>query len=224
MGNRAILISVHPKHVINIVDLKKWIEARKIKPSCELPIDVYIHVSKRSPWIFIENNIVTKRLCAFRGYKSGRNDNGQIVAMFTLKKVESITCGWRYEDCLYHYETSTLTEKELLKDVCLSHIEMSDYFGKDGKTISNIVGYAWHIDELLVFKKPMQLTDFHKPGYFDALMEVQSHVDDVVGSSVYPGDEPSSHLQSWIDKQFDDLEKEFQITKAPQSYCYVEVE
>ena len=165
--NRAVLISERPKHACNVLNGIKTREIRKTKPTIKLPATVLMYVTQAGDIARItslpKDRFVLEKNITENDFKSMRSDysaKGMVVAQFTLKRVEPIKCGWRYEDCLYHYETNEMDEKELLKRSCLSMLELVEYLGRDGKTISNIVGYAWHIDDLIIFDNPRPLSDF----------------------------------------------------------------
>lgn len=99
--SKAILISIKPKYVTDILNGKKTIEIRKTMPKCDLPIDVYIYCTK-------ETN--TKDEFYLNFIKA----NQKVVAKFTLNKVEEWDI-WQ-EDL----------EKKL-KLACLSIKEFDDY-------------------------------------------------------------------------------------------------
>lgn len=61
---------------------------------------------------------------------------------------------------------------------------------------SGKTGYGWHISDLVIYDKPKRLSEFHKPGYLEAK-------NGVYGRAL-------------------EEEKSWQITRAPQSWCYVE--
>ena len=175
---KAILLSVKPKHLVNILNGKKIIELRKTSPDCGYPIDVYLYCSKGKDKLFYNRNkgwFISNELdCIFVDGEKKLPYNGKVVGVFELHNIDE---------------------------------------------------YGWHIEYIEVYiNHPKGLNEFHKIGYGQSLIETQDYVDDEVGVSCYPGDEPSSQLQSWIDKQFEEVEKEYQITKAPQSWQYVEVE
>ena len=88
---KAILISIKPKWVAKILNGEKTIEIRKTMPKCDLPIDVYIYVSKNDGRLYQDFSICKEYI-----YDKGVKDlqywvyNGQVVAKFTLNKVEEI--------------------------------------------------------------------------------------------------------------------------------------
>ena len=101
---KAILISIKPKYVADILNHKKTIEIRKTMPKCDLPIDVYIYC------------------CKPRKYEIGCHINfkrveGTVVAKFTLNKVEEIS---KYQSINPLYTIPA----------CLTAKEWCDYLGE----------------------------------------------------------------------------------------------
>lgn len=149
---KAILISIKPKWVAKILNGEKTIEIRKNMPKCELPIDVYIYCTKGSgieklygsnlPVCGSDDNIVY-----FADNFDATRDtdilNGKVVAKFTLKRV----------GVLKYQEHADERSKQVNKDTCLTDEELDAYLGKE-------TGYAWFIDDLEIFDKPKELSEF----------------------------------------------------------------
>ena len=157
--SKAILLSIRPQYVAKILNGEKTIEIRKTMPKCDLPIDVYIYCTKDK---YVLRGVSS---CAYLphprmdGKSTIRFDkdfpvlNGKVVAKFTVRKVEKIQ---QYENehyCDVYYRTTTLIQNELLSKSSLTPYELSLYLNdKDG--------YAYHIEDLVVFDKPKELSDF----------------------------------------------------------------
>lgn len=191
--SKAILISIKPKWVAKILNGEKTIEIRKTMPKCDLPIDVYIYCTKggKKDWHLIE---VVDTDTGWEGYEYdyyiGSKGylkhclEGKVVAKFTLNKVEEI----KFDD------------KDIQRQACLSEDELFDYlfvnipYNEDMRK-----GYAWFIDNLVIFDKPKELSEFYKISCKGCPFE--NTVDCC---------KPYTHIYC-------------KITKAPQSWCYVEV-
>lgn len=196
---KAILISIKPRFVRDILNGDKTIEIRKTIPKCDLPTDVYIYVTKdKKEKLF--RNLGTKKYflihCA-----DATGFNGKVVAKFTLNKVEKISLpytkfgklewvGCENERTL---QTISLDEKDLLKMSCLTESEIYKYLNFNKKPC----GYAWHIDKLKIFKEPKELNNFL----------VNSHKVSGIG---FNGE----------NKTFTILKT---MEKSPQSWCFIEV-
>lgn len=179
---KAILISIKPKYVAKILNGEKTIEIRKTMPKCEFPIDVYIYCTKEEELFY---NILAQKWFTTKNRKNvKRLSNGVIKAKFTLNKVEHIESR-RYSVYNYPY-TETLDDYELIDKSCLSTKEIENY-------LKDKLGYAWHIDNLVIFDKPKELSEF----------EQEHHIRDNVRGYYY---------------------ETTTLTKAPQSWCYIESE
>ena len=167
---RAILISIKPKWVAKILNGEKTIEIRKTMPKCDLPIDVYIYCTKGKKYSSLINR--------------GGFLTGMVVAKFTLNKVEHILAGlreWTWDDEI------------ILNKSCLTIDELIKY-------TPHLSFYAWHIDNLEIFDKPKELSEFMKTSCKGCPFEnTQTCHNDIEGMLC-------------------------RLTKAPQSFCYVEVE
>ena len=189
---KAILISIKPKYVADILNGRKTIEIRKSMPKCDLPIDVYIYCTKDNKQRLYPVALLDKSNQVFkRAYREDKIDNrtnylnGKVVAKFTLNKVEEI----EHRLIERHY-TETLGDKELLIKSCLTHDKLHDYLRTNN-------GYAWHIDNVIPFDKPKEIKEFYwyRKQWVDCGMDCPPYVDEV--------------------KHY--------LTKAPQSWCYVEI-
>lgn len=200
---KKILISIKPKWVAKILNGEKTLEIRKSAPK-DLPCEVYIYCTKdkilgnlikvgseKNSELFGKNAIIGIN----KGFmEEGDIDlRGKVVAKFTLNKVDEIE-----NDKLWEIDNGFLGR------TCLSFGELACY-------LSSKKGYAWHIDNLVTFDRPKELSDFNKP--------------DV------PTYEQSKPLIEMIRAPY--TEKDYRedckrlgycITKAPQSWCYVEVD
>jgi len=176
---KAILISIQPRWVAKILNGEKTIEIRKSIPKCDLPIDVYIYCTKKEPYArrYVHND----KWGTLEYIKS----DGKVVAKFTLNKVEKIiTIG------MYYHETKTLDKNELPKLSCLTRQELDNYLQGEN-------GYAWHIDNLVIFDKPKEISEFE-----NRTLTRPRNINPCVianGYFVRP------------------------LTRAPQSWCYIEI-
>ena len=80
----------------------------------------------------------------YLGYISNRYI-GKVVAKFTLNKVEEIS----------------FDDKEVQRKACLTEDELFDYLFDNTPYQEDMKkGYAWHIDNLVIFDKPKELSEF----------------------------------------------------------------
>ena len=155
---KNILISIKPEFVEKILNHTKTIEIRKTKPSCELPVKVYIYctIGKKNQLLAKDNSTGKYRLW----YGTYNELNGKVVAEFTLNQVDTV------EIC----DPGVLRNGEqqdwhwFKSNACLDSEEMMSYIGygddHDGWGSEYAKGYAWHIDDLKIYDKPKELSEF----------------------------------------------------------------
>ena len=187
---KAIMISIQPQWVEKILNGEKTIEIRKIMPKCELPCKVYIYCTKSKPTLqYFYNWQNYKPISEHSTWASGRTinvgdyGNGKVVAEFTLKQVEKINCcavpymksnnlGYEHfiDDGVYQlkdkdgivFERNDNSIETMLKNkdfekMKLSPLDVYKYISGYG------VFYAWHIDNLKIYDKPKELSEFVLP-------------------------------------------------------------
>lgn len=159
---KAIMISIQPQWVSKILNKEKLVEIRKTKPKCELPCKVYIYCTKPKKWWAFSNwgatsdELVWKikdkvKMC--NGLEVWDDDceklNGKVVAEFTLNKVDILERDLNDWLPKNRYDISN----ELLKDINFNQEQLWNY--GQGKTL-----YAWYIDDLKIYDKPKELSEF----------------------------------------------------------------
>ena len=134
---KAIMISIKPQWVEKILNGGKTIEIRKTTPKCELPCKVYIYCTKGKKLYKCVSNFDEDLL------------NSKVVAEFTLNKVDTLERDLNDWLPKNRYDVSN----DLLKDINSNQEQLWNY--GQGKTL-----YAWHIDDLKVYDKPKELSEF----------------------------------------------------------------
>lgn len=134
---KAIMISIQPQWVSKILNKEKLVEIRKTMPKCELPCKVYIYYAKGKKLYKCVSNSDEDLL------------NGKVVAEFTLNKVDTLERDLNDWLPKNRYDVSN----ELLKDINLNQEQLWNY--GQGKIL-----YAWHIDDLKIYDKPKELSEF----------------------------------------------------------------
>lgn len=105
---------------------------------------------------------------------------GKVVAKFTLNKCQ---------------EWHNYSWQEITSNGCVSDDELKKYAnGRESL-------YIWHIDNLEIFEKPIELKEFYKYG---------------VSEWIHNADKDMGYNQFW------NCVEDFRLVKAPQSWCYVE--
>ena len=152
---KSILISIQPKWVAKILNGYKTIEIRKTMPKCELPVKVYIYCTKGKP--IKDARVVSYSLPAIMPYYA----NGRVVAEFILNKITKHKKNFLdLEDNLcYNFKVCDVRNAGFDVDV-ISLVDFDNFvedYGK-GKTL-----YGWHIDNLKIYDKPKELSEFVLP-------------------------------------------------------------
>ena len=204
---RAVMISIKPEWVEKILNGEKTIEIRKTMPKRELPCKVYIYCTNSDKFALYS---VGNGFMLYKGNKyqvngnlcCGTKLNKRVVAEFTLNKVDKIGLAddFRQYGLWLLNDEKVLEDSQIeqfLRDSCLTYEQLTDYIGcgdVENWTFEN--GYAWHIDNLKIYDKPKELSEF----------KMYDKTYDNVGAF------------GWA---FDEKEKYHPLTKAPQSWCYV---
>ena len=153
---KSIMISIKPQYVEKILNGEKTIEIRKTMPKCELPCKVYIYCTKAKPTLqYFYNWQNYKPISKCSTWASGRTlncgeyGNGKVVAEFMLNKVDTLERDLNDWLPKNRYDISN----ELLKNINSNQNELWNY--GQGKTL-----YAWYIDDLKIYDKPKELSEF----------------------------------------------------------------
>ena len=186
---KAIMISISPQYVEKILNGGKTIEIRKTMPKCELPCKVYIYCTKGKKLYKCVSNFDEDLL------------NGKVVAEFTLNKVDTLERDLNDWLPKNRYDVSN----ELLKDINLNQNELWNY--GQGKTL-----YAWHIDDLKIYDKPKELSEFSHfiPNNKCPTKQCGTNCEDCPNYD----EEHETCLALYYAHRA--------IKRPPQSYCYVE--
>ena len=152
---KSVLISIQPKWCELIASGKKTVEVRKTKPKLDTPFKCYIYCTQNTPY----NPVIPMRYEKEDGniYTGGKRYaeflTGKVIGEFVCDKIYDITP---------HFDTPTFPNQYICgwkygKDYdCLSFEELTGYL--NGKN-----GYGWHISDLVIYNKPKELSEFHKP-------------------------------------------------------------
>lgn len=221
---KAILLSIKPKYVYDILYGKKILELRKTMPRCALPIDVYIYCCERKNFnetlsvAKLENRAKTIEDYGglyLYGFDVGHADydivNGSIVAKFTLNKVKKIPNDmFPNKDFINGEEVELELNyfRNIIKKSCLETIEFIKY--QNNKDL-----YAWHIDNLEIFDDPMELSEFYKSNWEDLIDKRDCK------NCKYQDYDLQEH-QTICGIDYDGQECPYlRVNKAPQSWQYV---
>ena len=211
---KAIMMSIRPEWIAKILNGEKTIEIRKKFPSDYVGW-VYIYCTKENELVYFGYggryaiSLDTKeKIAQFDNWELGNlNDvqwfgDGKVVARFWCDRVDEILSKENG-----NFYTNFLSNRKLLTQSCLTQREMFDYLAGNWHQKFNYWygGYAIHITEVKPFDKTKEISEFHKVGYFKRINEIN-----IVGNPSFAID-------------YENAIKQYAITRAPQSWCYIEV-
>lgn len=130
--SKAVILSIRPEWCEKILSGKKTIEIRKTKPQLMPPFAVYVYCTKAPKgWL----NLGT-----------GQQLDGHVIAEFTCDKIITVDC-----DSVAPFDKNTKDYIE--KDSCVDRKTLWKY-------TKGFCAYGWHISDLRIFDKPMELSNF----------------------------------------------------------------
>lgn len=192
---KSILISTQPKWCELIESGKKTIEVRKTAPK-ETPFKAYIYQTKKR-WIYKLLPWLKER-------------QAKVIGEFIC---DSVTCIQAYYGNSGEKHLTNLFGIDI-KNTCLSLHEIFDYIIGDKK---DGTGWLYHITDLKIYDKPKELREFctWRVGKNDGC-------ETCFNKKWWEGDTADENIAKRICApcQKDNFRK--QITRPPQSWCYVE--
>lgn len=212
------MISIQPQWVEKILNGEKTIEIRKTMPKCELPCKVYIYCTQGQ----MLHDMKSEEYWDGKRFAYGSNKsnnviwsstpfvNGKVVAEFTLNKIT--THLHNFIDCEdeegYNFLVEDVKKAGFNTEIdgLLDFDKFVEEYG-EGKPL-----YAWHIDNLKIYDKPKELSEF---------------------SGFIPNNKCEKHKKGFNCNKCDAYDKEHDtclalyychkpIKRPPQSWCYVE--
>lgn len=137
MNKKAILLPIQPKWCELIAADKKKYELRKNAPKCDFPITIYIYQSKHK-W-------------TYSIYDAIADLQGKVIGKFTLNEtvyISGFDINWMGRGM------SAVPGVYALVHSCVPQEDVRKYQG------SSVYLFAWKIDDLVIFDKPLNLSDF----------------------------------------------------------------
>ena len=189
---RAVLISIRPKWCEKIINGDKTIEVRKTRPKLETPFKCYIYCTKDKHLAFMQNRFGTK-LIACMDAETAIPVGG---AVGNGKIIGKFTC-----DRIYELAPLNHAPDDVEKQACLTREEIVNYLKG--------TGYGWHIFDLEIYDQPKELNEFRFPPELYCEKE-------------RCGSCPCDQAADVNGEYSFDCEWKRPLTRAPQSWCYVE--
>ena len=190
---KAVLMSIRPQWCEKIFNERKSIEVRKSRPSIPTPFKVYVYQTKHKGGKAIVNEVVNSV------YGGGKVIGSFVCDEIYVRPANVIYYGKGQEDYL-----------DLLKSACMTEREVLDYMGGQ----FNRETYFWHVTDLKIYDKPKELGEFYTLGNcekYDFCNQCKNF----------------HRGQGWLDGSYCDEDScldntRIPVTRAPQSWCYVE--
>ncbi len=189
---RAVLISIRPKWCEKIINGDKTIEVRKTRPKLETPFKCYIYCTKDKHLAFMQNRFGTK-LIACMDAETAIPVGG---AVGNGKIIGEFTC-----DRIYELAPLNHAPDDVEKQACLTREEIVNYLKG--------TGYGWNIFDLEIYDQPKELNEFRFPPELYCEKE-------------RCGSCPCDQAADVNGEYSFDCEWKRPLTRAPQSWCYVE--
>lgn len=209
---KEVLISIQPKWCELIANGEKTIEVRNTKPKLETPFKCYIYCTK--------SELLTKShyngkiyVASSKKYQNAleRNGNitlsGKVIGEFVCDRINTIKkrgIDNNFDYCYLSLDKWGNDDIELeitaVKNSCVLRDDLNDY-GENSRML-----YGWHISDFKLYEKPKDISKFYKVGML-------SYDDWLYG--IYNGNGGAR-------SSYESYKNAFKLSKAPQSWCYVE--
>lgn len=152
---KAIMISIKPKWVKEILNGEKTIEIRKKFPKDYVGW-VYIYNTKATKDGVLKLAYIGNKLEFVLSYDKTSKYQGKVVARFWCDKVEDYVNGrkWSWKSGAPMWGACNDYEY-ILKDTCLTEDELYDY-------CEDLSFKAIHITKLEIFDKPKEISEFER--------------------------------------------------------------
>lgn len=190
---KAVLISIRPEWVQKIGEGKKTIEVRRTRPKLQPPFKCYIYCTLPRK---NKSHVMFLSICDDGEI---REMNGKVVGEFVCDQITWLThtgfTGFPGNKLVAMKSYYMVNNSFDFSDSCLTIDQIEKYLnGGDG--------YAWHISDLKIYETPKELPEFHTW--------------EKCKSCSKSGYESTACIYD------ENCMVPVAITKAPQSWCYVE--
>lgn len=209
MNKPKILISIHSQWCEKIFNREKRIEVRKDRPKIDTPFEALVYCTKGKPYLYRNPNNGELFLDSNGGYRGGDYEDryltGKVIGSFVCDEVYDLFSWGSGVGCA-DKDDKLLAADRVVKETCLSEEQIIAYL-ENGK--GTFEGSGWHFTEPKLFDRPRELSEFRPPC---------PHPKDGCEHCLTYG-------KPWgwtFDEQIGKITCTRRITRAPQSWCYVE--
>lgn len=193
--SKAVMLSIRPKWCEKIISGEKTVEVRKTRPKLETPFKCYVYCTLQGCNEFFRVDLGGDVAKWNRGKWADRK--GNVIGEFTSDRIYKID----KDSTDFLFKAGGLSVyKQAAEEKCGLRVAMTDdelhgYLG-------HCQGYGWHISDLVIYDEPKELIEFH------TWKKCKSCSKSGYESTACIYDENCMIPAA--------------ITKAPQSWCYVE--
>lgn len=194
---KAVILSLRPQWCEKIFNGEKTIEVRKTAPKLETPFTVYVYQTKIK--FKVKNWQENFQSIVFTPNGGVEEGSGKVIGSFVCDRVEK----YRFSNYEAQYSINDIDQMAAY----LNHSQLIQY-GKGNPL------YGWHISDLKIYDKPKELGEFYTLGNcekYDFCNQCKNF----------------HRGQGWLDGSYCDEDScldntRIPVTRAPQSWCYVE--
>jgi hypothetical protein len=191
---KAVLMSIRPNWLKFIWAGMKTVEVRKTRPTLETPFKAYIYCTGHDGWIIKSPKAGVQKM------------DSRIIGEFTCDKIDKLVhVGTMMDINILTLDGRYKSSGELLRAACLTEATTKKYL--QGRN-----GYGWHISDLKIYDKPIELDEFSRFGFCGM------NGTGVCGNEGCKYYEPSGNYMEPPTCKIDGCS----ICRPPQSWCYVE--
>lgn len=212
---KAIMKSVSPRICEKIANDDCTILVSKTVPKCGAPFKGYIYATEAKKWfhsgiVLTSNELLwlssgkIKMCDGFELWADGEDYqcvNNKVIGEFVCDEIIE----WQYDRGHQYYVdypddcTSYFPYLKCYSEATGLKCSEIENYGK-GKTL-----YGWHISDLKIYDKPKELSEFYRPCSYSGICYSCNRF----RPNGTPNDKPNDFCDS-------------ALTRAPQSWCYVE--
>lgn len=167
--SKAVMLSIHPRWCELIANGEKTIEVRKTRPKLETPFKVYIYCTAGDDKLWITDavrrnwwgNKHVAILCHAKDCGGMNLGNRKVIGEFVCDRIDAIQKRGIPENFDYCYlslsEWGNDDIEVEIRDIAESKIpkDALNEYGKNAPVL-----YAWHISNLKIYDKPVDITNF----------------------------------------------------------------
>ena len=198
--SKAVLISVQPRWIEQILSGKKAVEIRKTKPKIEMPFKCYIYQTRKP--VAVSFSGTGKHISEYDKTLYYNNRSGKVVGEFVCDFYEIIG----FVNTGKKLEGEDLVSEYMLKDACWTLQQGFDY--AKGSRL-----YGWHITDLVIYDKPKELREFR------TVCKYRSDNDDCKNNK---NECYCCEVEVNSQSGTSSVKCAKTLTRPPQSWCYVE--